>query len=111
MDEKRLSYEIWEMRRVFPGARLFRDRDGALYWELIYGKHTVNVFYTPNYPFAPARIYISPALRTHHHSGDLSVCWQKGGEWNPSWTATTVLGKAIQFISDFKGGIRRDHVL
>jgi ubiquitin-protein ligase len=110
MDEKRLNYEIWEMQKVFPNARLFKDDDGVLYWELIHRGYTINIFYISEYPFTPARIYISPALRTHHHSEDLSVCWQKGGEWNPSWTATTVMGKAIQFISEFKGRRRQDDV-
>jgi hypothetical protein len=113
MEESRLNYEKWEMKRVFPNAMLWRDKDGhgTLYWELIYRVYTINVFYTSGYPFVPARIFISPALRTHHHQEDLSVCWQRGGEWNPSWTATTVMGKAIQFISEFKSRRTRDDVL
>ncbi len=108
MEESRLNYEKWEVHKVFPGARLFQEKDGTLYWELKFQIYTINVFYTSGYPFVPARIFISPALRTHHHQEDLSVCWQKGGEWNPSWTATTVMGKAIQFISEFKSRRRRD---
>ena len=108
MDETRLSYEISEMQKVFPGARLFRDDDRMLYWELKYRSYTINVFYPVQYPFVPAEIYIRPALRTHHHSGDLALCWQRGGEWNPSWTAATVIGKAIQFISDYKAGLVED---
>jgi hypothetical protein len=104
MDERRLNYEIVEMKRIFPGARLFTDVDGLLYWEINYKGYEINVAYISGYPFSPAKIYISPALRTHHHQEDLSLCWQRGGEWNPSWTATTVIGKAIQFISDYKAG-------
>ena len=108
MDKKRLSYEILEMQKVFPHARLFQDHDGTLYWELKFKIYTINVFYVSGYPFVPANIYISPALRTHHHHEDLSVCWQEN-EWNPSWTATTVMGKAIHFISVFKSKRRRDY--
>jgi hypothetical protein len=111
MDRNRLNFEIREMHTVFPRARLFRDNDGSLYWELIHTVYTIHVFYTPGYPFVPANIYISPALNTHHHAEDLSVCWQKGGEWNPSWTATTVLGKAIQFIAVFKRKRSESYVL
>lgn len=101
MDTNRRNYEIREMNRVFPKARLFKDHDGTLYWELKFQIYTVNVFYISEYPFVPAKIYVSPALRTHHHQEDLSVCWQRD-EWNPSWTATTVMGKAIHFITVFK---------
>jgi len=113
MEESRLNYEKWEMKRIFPNAMLWRDKNGhgTMYWELKFQVYTINVFYTSGYPFVPARIFISPALRTHHHQEDLSVCWQRGGEWNPSWTATTVMGKAIQFISEFKSRRTRDDVL
>jgi len=110
MEKRRLDFEIVEMRRIFPEAKLFKDKDkdNSVYWEISYKGHRINVFYNPGYPFSPAQIYISPALRTHHHHEDLSLCWQRGGEWNPSWTAVTVVGKAIQFISDYKAGRIRE---
>ena len=111
MDRNRLNFEIREMQRVFPKARLFCDEEGLRFWELNHKGYTIQVFYTPGYPFVPANIFISPALNTHHHAEDLSVCWQKGGEWNPSWTATTVLGKAIQFIMEFKRKRSEPYVL
>jgi hypothetical protein len=104
MDASRLNFEVREMQRIFSETRLFKDNDGTLYWELKFHEYTINVFYTPGYPFVPAKIYISPALMTHHHHSNLALCWQKPGEWNPSWTAITVLGKAIQFISEYKSG-------
>lgn len=112
MDFRRLQMEIAEMGRS-SGLQDFVLCSDDTYLESDWRRyswigqacpfHRIEVQYSLGYPYLAPNIFIDPKPDTHHYFGN-SICYYKGSEWSPNYTAVTAIGISFRFLHDYLNG-------
>lgn len=86
------------------------DATGELAWQGYIRGHTIRLVYSSNHPYEQMKVYVLqptlPMVNLHIHP-DGSICYMKGSEWHPEWTAYAVYLTTIRFLDEFYSGRMR----
>jgi hypothetical protein len=111
-NKARLKLEVELMESNGVNFQLYTDEHGNLLWRgpLLVCNHyhsDVRLVYPENFPYQKMDVYVlGPKLPlvTHHVSSEGKICYMRGEEWSPEWTAYAVYLTTIRFLNDFYNG-------
>jgi ubiquitin-protein ligase len=98
----RLDFEKEEMRLLCPQFSLFSER-GKTGWKGDLKGYQFRIFYPANYPTVGPEVHEMPSISTSHRLHGLLCLWRPE-QWNPNWTAATVVGIILRFLDDYSKG-------
>jgi hypothetical protein len=112
MDERRLKLEVFEMRHT-RGLEHFQLGEIASEAEHTWSRyfwlgtvptgHTLRLTYSPDYPQSGLKVECHPSVKSIHHLGK-RLCLMKQNEWNPDYTAATVITITMRFLRLYTEG-------
>lgn len=112
LDPRRLSLEIYEMKKRFPQFRPIRLQDGRIGYvgiirTMSWNQYEIIIVYPNNYPHEAPKVYsISPPISTKHQFKDGSLCFHLSHEWSPSFTVCVIVGWTSHWLHAYENYLR-----